>query len=70
MFDVMAYCHGIFCTINGEESFTEILSPDPDPDHLRGGPSYGDNTSCVKNRVNLSDTFENVKSQLFAYFSL
>ena len=22
----------------------------PDPDHLRGGPSHGYNTSCVKNK--------------------
>ena len=34
----------------GEESLNEFLSPDPDPDtdHLRGGPSHGCNTSCVK----------------------
>ena len=31
---------------NGEESFNKYLSPDPG--HLRGGPSYGDNTSRVK----------------------
>ena len=31
---------------NGEESFNKFLSPDPD--HFRGGPSYGDNISCVK----------------------
>ena len=35
---------------NGEESFNTFLcpDPDPDPDHLRGGPSHGYNTSCVK----------------------
>ena len=31
---------------NGEESFNQSLSPDPD--HPRGGPNHGHNTSCVK----------------------
>ena len=34
---------------NSEES---LKSSDPDPDHRRGGPSHGHNTSCVKNQVN------------------
>ena len=36
---------------NGEESIKNKFSspdPDPDPDHLRGGPSDGYTTSCVK----------------------
>ena len=33
---------------NGGESFNKLLSLDPDTDHLRGGSSHGDNTSCVK----------------------
>ena len=35
---------------NGEESFNTFLCPDSDPDshHLKGGPSHGYNTSCVK----------------------
>ena len=36
---------------NGEESLNKFLSPDPDPDHLRGGPSHGYNTSCLKRRI-------------------
>ena len=45
---------------NRDESFNKFLSPDPDPnpDHLRGGPSHGDNTSCVKNQVNRGTSFE------------
>ena len=45
----MAYFDGIFCPIV-EESLNKFLSPDPDPnpDHLSGGPSHGYNTSCVK----------------------
>ena len=31
---------------NSEESFNKFLSPDPD--HPKGGPSHGYNTSCVK----------------------
>ena len=31
---------------NGEESLNKFLSPDPD--HIRGGPSHGDDTSCIK----------------------
>ena len=45
-FDVVAYFDGIFfLSHNGEESFNTFLSPNPDsdPDHLRGGPSHGDN---------------------------
>ena len=40
----------------GEESFNKFLSPDLDtnPDHLRGGPSHGDNTSSLKKS---SDSF-------------
>ena len=33
---------------SGEESLIKFLSPDPDPDHPRGGPSHVHNTSCVK----------------------
>ena len=40
---------------DGEESLNKLLIPDvdrgggdPDPDHLRGGPSHAYNTSCVK----------------------
>ena len=35
---------------NGEESFYKFVTPDqdPNPDHLREGPSHGHNTSCVK----------------------
>ena len=33
----------------------KLLSPDPG--HLRGGPSHGYNTSCVKYRVNRSNSF-------------
>ena len=38
---------------NGEESFNTFLSPNPnpDPDHLRGGPSRGYNTFCLKYQV-------------------
>ena len=34
---------------NGEESFNKLWSPnqDPNPDHLRGGPSHGYTPSCV-----------------------
>ena len=46
-FDAMAYFDGIFLSRNGEESFNNFLSPDPD--HPRGGASYGDNTPCVIN---------------------
>ena len=34
---------------NGEESLNKWLSPHPD--HLRGGPSHGKYTSCVKHQV-------------------
>ena len=41
---------------NGEESFnTFFLIPNPDPDP--GGSSHRDNTTCVKNQVNRSDSF-------------
>ena len=41
---------------NGEDSLkNELLSPDPD--HLRGGPSYMYNTSCVKNQVSSHESF-------------
>ena len=33
---------------NGDESFNNFLSPDPDSDHLRGGPNHWYNTSCVE----------------------
>ena len=34
---------------SGEESLKTFLSPDPDPDHLRGGPSHGYyNAFCLK----------------------
>ena len=36
--------HGVFCPI----SLNKFLSPDPDPNHFRGGTSHGHNTSCVK----------------------
>ena len=39
---------------NGEVSFNKFLSPDPD--HLRGGPSHGYNTSC-KNQLSWSNGF-------------
>ena len=44
---VMAY---FVISRNGEESFDAFSSPDPDPvlDFLRGGPSHGYNTFCVK----------------------
>ena len=45
----------VYC--NGEESFNIFLRTDPDPDHLRGGPSHGYNVSCVKSQVNLSNSF-------------
>ena len=37
---------------NSEESFNELLTPDPgpDPDHLRGRTSHGHIPSCVKIR--------------------
>ena len=40
--------HIVVLSPNGEESLelNKLLSPDPD--HLRGGPSHGHNTSCVK----------------------
>ena len=46
----MAYFDGTFCPRYGEESLNKFSSPDPgpDPDHPRGGPSHGYNTSCVK----------------------
>ena len=34
--------------------------PDPDPDHLRGGPNHGENTSCVKKQVNRAIVFSYV----------
>ena len=40
---------------NGEKPFNKFLIPEPD--HLREGPSHRDNTSCVKNQVNRSDSF-------------
>ena len=35
---------------HGKESLSTFLSPDldPDPDHLRGGPTHGENISCIK----------------------
>ena len=33
---------------NDEESFNKLLSPDPDPNHLRRGPSHVYMSSCVK----------------------
>ena len=42
---------------NCEESFNEFLSPGPDPDHPRGGPSHIDINSCAKNKVNRSNSF-------------
>ena len=33
---------------NGDESPNKFLSPDPDSDHVRGGPRHEYNTSCVK----------------------
>ena len=42
---------------NGEEYLNKFLTPDPDPDHLRGGPSYGHINSSVKNQVNRINSF-------------
>ena len=39
-------------TPKGEESLNKVLSPDVD--HPRRGPSYGCNTSCVKQIKSLS----------------
>ena len=39
---------------NDEESFNKLLSPDPDPDHLRRGSSNEYTSSCV----NISSQFE------------
>ena len=38
-----------FISQNGEEFFNKLLSPDPDANHLRGGPSHGHTrpTPCV-----------------------
>ena len=44
MFDVVAY---FVLSPNGEEYLNKFLTPDPDPDHLRG-PSHGYETSCVE----------------------
>ena len=67
MFSSQGTFNAVACTLmayfvlsrNGERSLNKFLSPvlDPDPDHLRGGPSHGHNTSCVKNQVNRSDSF-------------
>ena len=38
-------------TPNGEESLNKLLSPDPDPDHLRGGQNYVYITSCLKKSI-------------------
>ena len=42
---------------DGEESLNIFLSPDPDPDRLRGGPSHGHNTSCVNKSSQLDRSF-------------
>ena len=36
--DLTAY---LVLSRNGEDSFNELLSVDPDPGHLRRGPSHG-----------------------------
>ena len=50
-FDAMVYFDGIFLSRNGEESFSKLLSPDPD--HPRGGASYRDNTPWVKKLMSI-----------------
>ena len=37
---------------NGEESFNKLLSNDPDPYHLRGGPSHRDNIYFLCKTIN------------------
>ena len=45
----MEYFDGMFFqSPNGDESLNKFLSLNPRPDHRRGGPTHGDNTSCVK----------------------
>ena len=42
---------------DGEDSLNNLLSPYPDPDHLRGGPSHGYNTSCVTKTKSIGEIF-------------
>ena len=46
-----------------------IKSPhlDPDPDNLRGGPSHGHNTSCVKNQVNQGNSLSYPSGQTYRH---
>ena len=55
MYDiVVAY---LILSRNGEESFNKSLSPDPDPNDLRG-PSHGYNTLCRRITPNGAIVFE------------
>ena len=56
----MMYFDGIFGHIS------QFLNPDLDPDldHLRGGPSHGDNT-CKKIKVNRTDSFSYAPRQTY-----